>query len=454
MTNAQAADGEAVLFHLVKPPPQISIFILKFFKQKNINFSDYEVKLTKDSIIFSENLKYDKAETDPQKSPLNFSLNQIIDFETIAGSKNVRPHFKIKLHQSSNSESYQVYNPFSNTEVDQLYKAMHSATGMSDKSSPFSNIARQVRKTKRRLHALMISLGSVGTMLTILLTLLYPPLQAFSFLMSIAVYTLPLSYLLILLFKSTQFYKKKLDAKWGSRAPQALVYFMFIPTVFASIIAINKIAGQEVIDSVTQVTGKKVKSGKSGKNYLLEIDAPLIGEYVFNFNENVWIYVSKKIYNKAIVHNSQLTIVVNMGALQLPILESYKLLPDSNKATPQISKNLDLVNWQAQLPENFPPAEGYNKDYWPNGKIRSDEPLINGQRHGLAKYFFANGSKYTEIYWVHGQKHGRYKTYREDGTLEADYSYNMGKVHGKNIWYDDKGQVKQVSIYRYGEYLN
>jgi Domain of unknown function (DUF4178)/MORN repeat variant len=86
-------------------------------------------------------------------------------------------------------------------------------------------------------------------------------------------------------------------------------------------------------------------------------------------------------------------------------------------------------------------------EQWPNGKLKSMEPILNGKIVGIAKYFHDNGRVYSEIPYKNGKKHGRFKLFRPDGSLEQELNYLNGKLSGSAKWYDNNGNVSQTANY-------
>lgn len=93
----------------------------------------------------------------------------------------------------------------------------------------------------------------------------------------------------------------------------------------------------------------------------------------------------------------------------------------------------------------------YFRNFWPSGNPRSIEPLVHGQRHGLAEYYHDNGQLYGKISWVNGQKHGQFKLYRDNGSLEEELSYHNGKEHGWFKWHGTSGNVEIDMYYVNGQ---
>jgi hypothetical protein len=84
---------------------------------------------------------------------------------------------------------------------------------------------------------------------------------------------------------------------------------------------------------------------------------------------------------------------------------------------------------------------------WPNGRLKSVEPILNGKIEGIAKYYYDNGQPYSEIAYRYSEKHGKFKLFRYDGSIEQELSYLNGKLNGSSKWYDSGGNVSSVVNY-------
>jgi hypothetical protein len=117
----------------------------------------------------------------------------------------------------------------------------------------------------------------------------------------------------------------------------------------------------------------------------------------------------------------------------------------SGPALPALSKQVE------EIPPVTTPASAVPKiENWPNGKVKSNEPMVDGKIEGLAKYFYENENPYMEISYLNGQKHGKFKLYRPDGTIEQELSYKNDKLNGVSKWYDGSGDLTKIAFYSDG----
>ena len=105
------------------------------------------------------------------------------------------------------------------------------------------------------------------------------------------------------------------------------------------------------------------------------------------------------------------------------------------------------------LPEKNPGATvqpDLIKQSWPNGQVKSLEPLKDGKFDGIAHYYHDNGKMYASIPWVQGRKHGHFTLFRSDGSREQELSYKHGLPHGQIIFFDNNGTVSAIQNYENG----
>ncbi len=111
--------------------------------------------------------------------------------------------------------------------------------------------------------------------------------------------------------------------------------------------------------------------------------------------------------------------------------------------------------WQpiASVPQPIVPRNGIKKDYWPNGQLKSEEPVVNGRFHGTARYFWANGKPYSAFRWKNGNYDGSRTLFRDDGSVEQQASAKDGARHGVDQWFNPDGTLQLLEIYDNGVLL-
>lgn len=94
----------------------------------------------------------------------------------------------------------------------------------------------------------------------------------------------------------------------------------------------------------------------------------------------------------------------------------------------------------ARYSDNHFEADGFYREYYPNGQLFVEGQFRNGRQHGEWAYWFANGQLNRRVSYVNGQPDGAWEVFREDGTLAATHGFREGLRHGEWITYDDSGQ--------------
>jgi phage shock protein PspC (stress-responsive transcriptional regulator) len=88
---------------------------------------------------------------------------------------------------------------------------------------------------------------------------------------------------------------------------------------------------------------------------------------------------------------------------------------------------------------------------WPNGRIKSQESMLNGVRSGVCKYFDASGKLTEEASYLAEQRNGPTKTYRPDGKLKRYSDYVAGVLNGLTALFNDDGKVIEVESFNDGK---
>ena len=66
------------------------------------------------------------------------------------------------------------------------------------------------------------------------------------------------------------------------------------------------------------------------------------------------------------------------------------------------------------------------RDYWENGQLRHEYPYVDGNRHGLSRWWHENGQLWCEEPYVDGKQHGLCRYWHENGQLWSIDLYNNG----------------------------
>jgi len=94
----------------------------------------------------------------------------------------------------------------------------------------------------------------------------------------------------------------------------------------------------------------------------------------------------------------------------------------------------------ARYSDNSFAANGFYKEYYPNGKVFIDGQFRKGRQEGEWKYYFDNGKLNRKMTFKEGKPDGSWEVFRADGTLSAKRGFKDGKRDGDWIKYDDTGK--------------
>lgn len=98
-------------------------------------------------------------------------------------------------------------------------------------------------------------------------------------------------------------------------------------------------------------------------------------------------------------------------------------------------------------------AEGVQKSYYEDGKLKNEVTYVDGRRDGPARQYYTNGQAESEITYKDNVKDGPSKWYYEDGILYQEITYKAGKKHGVEKKYHNTGQLMAELNWADGEVL-
>ncbi len=123
---------------------------------------------------------------------------------------------------------------------------------------------------------------------------------------------------------------------------------------------------------------------------------------------------------------------------------------DTKKNTSKISKGVSQTKkiffdngvLKAELNYLSGKLEGVSKEYYRNGKLRSERFYQNGQAVTETKRkYYVNDALLTETNYKSEKLHGVCRTYFENGQLNDETHFEDGHRHGQQIMYYMDGQL-------------
>jgi antitoxin component YwqK of YwqJK toxin-antitoxin module len=94
----------------------------------------------------------------------------------------------------------------------------------------------------------------------------------------------------------------------------------------------------------------------------------------------------------------------------------------------------------ALFSDNHIEADGFYREFYPNGKLFVEGQYQRGRQHGEWTFYYDNGQINRKSIFNNGQPDGAWDIYRADGTLSAKRSFKNGARDGEWITYDETGK--------------
>jgi antitoxin component YwqK of YwqJK toxin-antitoxin module len=96
-------------------------------------------------------------------------------------------------------------------------------------------------------------------------------------------------------------------------------------------------------------------------------------------------------------------------------------------------------------------CHGTTKIYHPNGQLQYEIPYHNGRWHGTVYRHYDSGARYSETLYSAGAKHGVEKTWYANGVLKSTVTYSQGVLHGPASYYYLNNKQASVAAYVAGK---
>ena len=92
--------------------------------------------------------------------------------------------------------------------------------------------------------------------------------------------------------------------------------------------------------------------------------------------------------------------------------------------------------------------QGKSIGYYENGNLEYEENYKDDKLDGLVKNYYENGQLKTELNYKNGQLDGLARAYHENGQLHIEENYKDGKLEGESTNYDENGNLTSKAIYK------
>ena len=104
-------------------------------------------------------------------------------------------------------------------------------------------------------------------------------------------------------------------------------------------------------------------------------------------------------------------------------------------------------NKRCEIPRLNGQLHGLARWWCPDGKLFIESNYKNGQLHGL------NGNKRYEVPQLNGKAHGLARWWWSNGQLGEEINYKNGKMHGLRRWWHDNGFITYFDFWHKGTEL-
>ena len=129
----------------------------------------------------------------------------------------------------------------------------------------------------------------------------------------------------------------------------------------------------------------------------------------------------------------------NDGPKEVKIGKKEKVVSAFANETPQIVREFEN--------KDGTPIAVYEKEYYEDGNLLKEGPIINNKRHGDWKTYYRSGKIWSEMTFYEGMLDDTIKGYYTNGNLKYQGLYNNGQKTGVWLTYDEDGNLKENKVY-------
>ena len=127
------------------------------------------------------------------------------------------------------------------------------------------------------------------------------------------------------------------------------------------------------------------------------------------------------------------------GPKKVELKEGEKIINTFTNGTPQIVR--EMVEKDGKL------EAVYEKEYYEDGNLLKEGPIINNQRDGLWKSYYRSGKLWSEGYYEGGTRNDSIKGYYTNGQLKYVGIFDHGQKTDTWIYYDENGKLIENKVY-------
>ena len=119
--------------------------------------------------------------------------------------------------------------------------------------------------------------------------------------------------------------------------------------------------------------------------------------------------------------------------------DNEKVVTSFANGTPQIVRTLEERDGKM--------ITIYEKEYYEDGNLLKEGPVIDNKRHGYWKTYYRSGTLWNEGLFYEGMRDDTIKGYYPDGTIKYRGIYNNGDRTGVWLFFDEEGNLTENKVY-------
>lgn len=129
----------------------------------------------------------------------------------------------------------------------------------------------------------------------------------------------------------------------------------------------------------------------------------------------------------------------NDGNKKVRVDDKEKVVSTFANGSPQIVREFEEKDGK--------PVAVYEKEYYDDGNLLKEGPIIKNKRHGNWKTYYRSGKLWNEGKYYEGMRDDTIKGYYPDGKLQYKGLYNNGDKTGVWLFFDENGKLKENKVY-------
>jgi len=95
-------------------------------------------------------------------------------------------------------------------------------------------------------------------------------------------------------------------------------------------------------------------------------------------------------------------------------------------------------------------TDGIVKDYYENGKLKTEWMCKDGHLNGITNLYYDNGQLQKESNYVNDERQGVTTGWYEGGELKSVCNFKEGELNGEHKILNKDGSIKELTYYKNG----